>query len=103
VPYVTQCLGEAPGVFVAASDYVKALPRSIDTWVPRPLTALGTDGFGRSESRAGLRNFFEVDARFVTFAVLRALQREQQIDAKVVQKAVKDLDIDPDKANPAVS
>ena len=52
VPYVTQCLKDAPGVLVAASDYVKALPDSIDRWLPRPLTALGTDGFGRSESRA---------------------------------------------------
>ena len=65
VPYVTQCLKDAPGVFVAASDYVKVLPDSIDRWLPRPLTALGTDGFGRSENRAGLREFFEVDARFV--------------------------------------
>ena len=53
VPYVTQCLKDAPGVLVAASDYVKALPDSIDRWLPRPLTTLGTDGFGRSESRAG--------------------------------------------------
>ena len=65
VPYVTQCLKDAPGVLVAASDYVKALPDSIDRWLPRPLTALGTDGFGRSESRAGLRDFFEVDYRYV--------------------------------------
>ena len=61
VPYVTQCLKDAPGVLVAASDYVKALPDSIDRWLPRPLRALGTDGFGRSESRAALRDFFEVD------------------------------------------
>ena len=52
VPYVTQCLKDAPGVLVAASDYVKALPDSIDRWLPRPLSTLGTDGFGRSESRA---------------------------------------------------
>ena len=52
-------------MFVAASDYVKALPDAIDRWLPRPLTALGTDGFGRSESRAGLRDFFEVDYRYV--------------------------------------
>src|SRR6516165_10658195 len=60
VPYVTQCLAKAPGVLVAASDYVKALPDSIDRWLPRRLTTLGTDGFGRSESRASLREFFEV-------------------------------------------
>ena len=70
VPYVAQCLKDAPGVFVAASDYVKALPDSIDRWLPRPLTALGTDGFGRSESRASLRDFFEVDYRYVVVATL---------------------------------
>ena len=63
VPYVTQCLGGTEGVIVAASDYVKVLPDAIDRWLPRPLTSLGTDGFGRSESRAALRDFFEVDAR----------------------------------------
>ena len=65
VPYVTQTLGDAPGVYVAASDYLKALPDAIDRWLPRRLVSLGTDGFGRSESRADLRNHFEVDARFV--------------------------------------
>ena len=63
VPYVTQCLGDTEGVIVAASDYVKALPDGIDRWLPRPLTSLGTDGFGRSEGRAALRDFFEVDAQ----------------------------------------
>ena len=78
VPYVTQCLKDAPGVLVAASDYVKALPDSIDRWLPRPLTALGTDGFGRSESRASLRDFFEVDYRYVVVATLaRAGARRQ--------------------------
>jgi pyruvate dehydrogenase E1 component len=63
VPYVTQCLKSAPGVLIAASDYVKAMPDAIDRWLPRPLTVLGTDGFGRSEARAALREFFEVDFR----------------------------------------
>ncbi len=103
VPYVTECLKDAPGVLVAASDYLKALPDSIDRWMPRPLTALGTDGFGRSEGRAGLREFFEVDARFITLATLGALLRDGQIDAKTVTKAMKDMDIDPEKPNPAKS
>src|SRR4029453_10655746 len=60
VPYVTQCLGGTEGAIVAASDYVKALPDAIDRWLPHRLVSLGTDGFGRSESRASLRNFFEV-------------------------------------------
>jgi pyruvate dehydrogenase E1 component len=103
VPYVTRCLAGTPGVVVAASDYVKALPRGIDGWVGRPVVALGTDGFGRSESRASLRDFFEVDARFVALATLRALLRDGQIEAKAVEKAIKQLDIDPGKADPALS
>jgi pyruvate dehydrogenase E1 component len=103
VPYITQCVKDAPGVFVAASDYVKALSDSISQWLPRPLVSLGTDGFGRSDTRRALRNFFEVDPRFITLATLAALSREGKIKSKIVEKAIKDLDIDPDKANPMVS
>jgi pyruvate dehydrogenase E1 component len=103
VPYVTQCLADAPGVIVCASDYLKVLPNAIDRWLPRPPVSLGTDGFGRSESRASLRDFFEVDSRFIVFATLNALLRDKKIDARIVQKAMKDLDIHPDKKNPAIS
>ena len=98
VPYVTQCLADAPGVFVAASDYVKALPDSIDRWLPRPLVALGTDGFGRSESRAALREFFEVDYRWIVVATLAALARDGKIDPAIVQQAMKTHGINPGKA-----
>jgi pyruvate dehydrogenase E1 component len=103
VPYVAQCLKDAPGVLVAASDYVKALPDSIDRWLPRPLVALGTDGFGRSENRAGLREFFEVDARYIVVATLAALACDGRIAPSVVQGAIKAHNINPDKKNPAVS
>jgi pyruvate dehydrogenase E1 component len=103
VPFVTQCLSDAPGVLVAASDYVKALPDSIDRWLPRPLTTLGTDGFGRSENRAGLRDFFEVDYRYIVVATLGALAREGKIDVSVVQQAIKTHNINPEKSNPATS
>ena len=103
VPYVTQCLGEAPGVLVAASDYVKALPDSIDKWMPRSVTALGTDGFGRSENREGLREFFEVDHRYVIIATLVALAREGKVAASVVEHALKTHNINPEKPNPAIS
>ena len=103
VPYVTQCLGDAPGALVAASDYVKALPDSISRWCPRPLVALGTDGFGRSESRRALRDFFEVDAHSITLATLQELARQGQIKPAVVKKALKDLEINPDKPDPAIS
>ena len=103
VPYVTQCLKDVQGVFVAASDNCKVLADSIDRWMPRRIRALGTDGFGRSEDRATLREFFEVDARFVAVATLSELLKEGQIDARVVQQAIADLGINPDKPNPAVS
>ena len=90
-------------MFVAASDYLKVLPDAIDQWLPRKLHSLGTDGFGRSETRAALRNFFEVDARFITLATLYALMQEKQVEAKVVAQAIKDLGIDTEKADPAVS
>jgi pyruvate dehydrogenase E1 component len=101
IPYATECLGDAPGVFVAASDYVKALPDSVSRWFPRPLVSLGTDGFGRSESRSSLRDFFEVDARFIALATLRALADEDQVKPEVVRKAIRALEINPDKPNPA--
>ncbi len=103
VPYVAQCLKDAPGVLVAASDYLKVLPDAIDRWTPRPVVALGTDGFGRSENRTGLREFFEVDHRFVVVATLSALARDKKIDVKVAQDAIKALNINPEKPNPANS
>jgi pyruvate dehydrogenase E1 component len=101
--YVTQCLKDEPGVFVAASDYLKVLPDCLARWAPHRIRSLGTDGFGRSEDRQGLRNFFEVDARYITLAAISELVRKEQLDRKVMQQALKDLQIDPAKPNPAVS
>ena len=103
VPYVTQLLKDAPGVLVAASDYMKVLPESIGRWMPRNLVSLGTDGYGRSEGREALRDFFEVDAKHIVLATLHGLLREKQIKPEVVTQAVKDLGINPEKANPANS
>jgi len=100
VPYITQCVKDSPGVFVAASDYVKALPDSISQWLPGPLLSLGTDGFGRSDNRTALRDFFEVDSRYITLAVLAALVREKKIDPTAARTAMRELEIDPEKANP---
>jgi pyruvate dehydrogenase E1 component len=102
-PFVTSAFAGAPGVFVAASDYVKALPDTIARWLPRPITALGTDGFGRSETRDSLRTFFEVDARYVVVATLAALAREGAVHPSTVGEAIKELGIDPEKMNPAIS
>jgi pyruvate dehydrogenase E1 component len=103
VPYVTSTLGVAPGVLVAASDYLKTLPNMISKWLPRRLASLGTDGFGRSEGRAALREFFEVDARFITLATLHELFIDGKIDRKLIDQAIKDLGIDPEKLNPVIS
>jgi pyruvate dehydrogenase E1 component len=103
VPYVTACLGASEGVLVAASDYVKALPDAIDRWLPRRLTSLGTDGFGRSESRAALRDFFEVDAKSIVVGTLSALAADGVVKPAVVQEAIKDLGVNPDKPNPATT
>jgi pyruvate dehydrogenase E1 component len=100
VPYVSQSLADSDGALVAATDYIKALPNLICRWTPRRLACLGTDGFGRSESRAALRDFFEVDARFITLATLNELLRDGKIEAGVVQKAIQDLEINLDKPNP---
>src|SRR5262249_33354963 len=82
VPYVSRCLADAPGVLVAASDYLKTLPNMISKWMPRRLAALGTDGFGRSEGRMSLRDFFEVDAKFITLATLHELCADGKIETK---------------------
>jgi pyruvate dehydrogenase E1 component len=103
VPYVTQAFQEVPGPFVAASDYMKVLPESIAQWIPGRLVSLGTDGFGRSENRAALRDFFEVDAKHIVLAALNALARENKIKLEVVQQALRDLGINPRKPNPAIS
>jgi pyruvate dehydrogenase E1 component len=101
VPYVTECLGPAPGVVVAASDYLKSQPDMLSRWIGKPMVTLGTDGFGRSEDRASLRTFFEVNDRYVAAATLATLHREGPIGADVVRQAFKELEIDPEKANPA--
>ncbi len=102
-PFVYEALKDTEGVLVAASDYMKILPDALSRHLPRPIVSLGTDGFGRSEAREELRNHFEVDARFITLATLYALQQEGQLEASVVAKAIKDLDIDSDKLDAHVA
>ena len=102
-PYLTQKLSGLPGIVVAASDYVKTMSDAIAKWIPQPLISLGTDGFGRSEDREALRDFFEVDARYVTLATLYALAREGELDREIVSEALEDLGIDPAKANPRLA
>ena len=101
VPYVRRVLEGAKGPLVAATDYVKILVDALGRHAPRPIVALGTDGFGRSEARAELRDFFEVDAKHIVFAALTALADDGAIERKDLAKAIDELGIDPEKPNPA--
>ena len=95
--YLAGCLDTGSGPIVAASDYVKALPGSVARWMPGDFTALGTDGFGRSDGRKALRDFFEVDARHIAVAALSAAAREGSIETKVVTDAMQKWEIDPER------
>ena len=99
-PYVQQLLEKEEGIFIAASDYMKVLPASIAQWLPGPLHCLGTDGFGRSDGRKELRDFFEVDARYIATAALYQLARAGQGSQDDVARAIKEFAINPDKLNP---
>jgi pyruvate dehydrogenase E1 component len=101
--YLETVLEGMEGIFVAATDYVKALPETIAKWLPGPLVSLGTDGFGRSDGRRHLREFFEVDERFIALAALYGLARQGHIDSDQVKKAAHGFGIDPNKPNPVVS
>jgi pyruvate dehydrogenase E1 component len=98
--YVQQTLAGREGPFIAATDYMKTVADQIRQWVPGPYTTLGTDGFGRSDSRAELRRFFEVDRHYVVVASLKALADEGKIDKDTVSKAMEAFSIDPEKSNP---
>ncbi len=98
--HVTQCLSGAPGPVIAASDYVKTLSDMLSPWIEQPLYSLGTDGFGRSDGREALRDFFEVDANHIAYTALAALAREGTIDTDTVVTARLELGIDADKPNP---
>ncbi|MDH3626868.1 MAG: pyruvate dehydrogenase (acetyl-transferring), homodimeric type [Acidobacteriota bacterium] len=102
VPFVRQALGEDPETLVvAASDYSQALPHSISHWAPGRMVVLGTDGFGRSENRESLREYFEVNARHIAWAALAGLARENRFPTKKLPAAAKTLNIDSSKANAA--
>ncbi len=98
--YVETLLGGESGVFVAVSDYMKIVPDQIAPWVPGGLFTLGTDGFGRSDTRQRLRRFFEVDAESVVIAVLYSLSQQGKVSKEVVAKAIQDLGVDPEKVTP---
>jgi pyruvate dehydrogenase E1 component len=99
-PYLIDCLGQTDGPIVVASDYMKILPDALGRWLGDRLYSLGTDGFGRSDTRSKLRDHFEVDARHVAFATLYALAQAGALETDVVAKAIEELKIDPERMNP---
>jgi pyruvate dehydrogenase E1 component len=100
VPYVQGCLAGRAGPFVAATDYMRVVADQIREWVPGRYHVLGTDGYGRSDSRAALRDFFEVDRRWIAVAALKVLADEGRLDVATVTSAMERFGIDPDKPNP---
>ncbi|MFC3284618.1 pyruvate dehydrogenase (acetyl-transferring), homodimeric type [Litchfieldella rifensis] len=102
-PHVTQCLEGRQGPAIASTDYMKLFADQVRAWVPTDYHVLGTDGYGRSDTREKLRHFFEVDRYFVTVAALKALADRGELDRKVVVDAIKKYGIDPNKPNPLVS
>ena len=100
IPFVTQCLSESEGPIVAVTDFMRAVPDQVSRWMPRGFTSLGTDGFGRSDTREVLRRFFEVDAAHVVVAVLHDLAAAGAIPASSVTEAITRYGIDPESADP---
>ena len=100
VPYVSRSLEDGTGPVVAVTDYLRAVPDQVSRWVPRPFTSLGTDGFGRSDTRAALRRFFEVDASHLVVAVLSALAETGDAKPDEVAEAIARYEIDADSADP---
>jgi pyruvate dehydrogenase E1 component len=98
--YVEQCLGERQGPVIASTDYMKLFADQIRQWVPTEFQVLGTDGFGRSDSRKKLRDHFEVDRRWVAVAALQALANQGKLERKVVADAITKFGIDTEKRNP---
>ena len=102
-PYVEQCLRDRAGPVIAATDYMKVYADQIRGFLPQPIhySVLGTDGFGRSDTRKALRRFFEVDRHHVAVAALKALADQEALPRKKVAEAIKQYGLDPEKANPA--
>ena len=100
VPYVAECLNSLSGPFIAASDYMRLVPDQIRQWVPGRYVTLGTDGFGRSDSRRALRRHFEVNRDNIVISALNALVDEGKLTADIVNQAIEKFELDPDKPNP---
>jgi pyruvate dehydrogenase E1 component len=103
VPYLTRALANATGPVIAASDYMKAVPDMVGRWIGRPFVPLGTDGFGRSDTRDALRRHFEVDAEHIVVATLSTLAQQGQVPAGTVERAIQEFGIDPEAIDPRLA
>ena len=100
-PIVVEALDGSNGPIIASSEYMKLLSDQLAPWLGGRLTALGTDGFGRSENRQYLRRFFETDAESIVAAALSRLARDGKMDAHAAAQAIRDLGLNPEAPNPA--
>src|SRR6185369_12228652 len=100
VPYVSTILGPKGGPIIAASDWMKVVPQMVAPWVAADFTALGTDGFGRSDTRESLRSYFEIDGPAIAAAAMSALARSGEITPEAAEQAIVDLGVDPEKVDP---
>ena len=100
VPFVTEQVAGSHGPIVAVTDFMRAVPDQVSRWMPRPFTSLGTDGFGRSDTRDVLRRFFEVDAAHVVVAVLHSLAAEGAVPPGAVAGAIERYGIEPASPDP---
>ncbi|MCF8228874.1 MAG: pyruvate dehydrogenase (acetyl-transferring), homodimeric type [Bacteroidales bacterium] len=98
--YIEECFEGDEARCIAAHDYVKAIPMTVCRWFPGILTVLGTDGFGRSDNRRAMRDYFEVDDKHIAYAALHSLYLDDKVEMKTIKKAIKELKIDKDKLNP---
>ncbi len=98
--YIESCLGERKGPYIAATDYMKIVPDQIQRWIPGQFVSLGTDGYGRSDGRAALRDHFEVDKRYIAVTALKALADDGVLDQQTVMQAIEKYGIDPEKPDP---
>ena len=101
VPYITSALGEKEGITIVATDHRRAVPDMIEKWVPGKYVSLGTDGFGRSDTRENLRKFFEMDAEHIAAAAISTLLSEGKLSKSKAEQALKTLDVNPKADDPS--
>ena len=101
IPYITKVMKNKEMTTVAATDHMKAVPDMIRSWIPGKYTTLGTDGFGRSDTRENLRKYFEIDDQYIAAAAISSLLREGKMSKSKAEKAMENLNVNPDAPEPS--